>query len=368
MEEVVIGVPAAQAVAEIAERFGAERVFVMASGTLNRETVEVNRLRVALGPSCAGFFDRVPAHTPRDCVLAATAMARDLDADLVVSVGGGSVTDAAKAVRLCLANDVRDDDSLGALQARCKPATVRQVAVPTTLSAGEFSSIAGLTNQSTQAKELLRDPSMIPTAVVLDAAITRHTPEWLFLSTGIRAVDHCVEGFCANESHAYAQAHALHGFGLLVRGLVRVKADPDDMAARLDCLQGAWLSMGAVATGVPMGASHGIGYVLGAAFGVAHGHTSCVMLPAVLLWNRRVTAQRQEQLAAAMGAPGAEASELLDDLIRGLGLPRSLADVGVGREHFARIAQLAMATPWVPRNPRPIAGPADVQEILRIAA
>ncbi|MGE4238862.1 iron-containing alcohol dehydrogenase [Ramlibacter sp.] len=369
MEEVLYGTPAAAAVAELAQRFDAKRVFIMASGTLNRKTGEVERIRAALGERHAATFDRIPAHTPRASVVEASGHAREAKADLIVSVGGGSATDAAKAVSFCLANDVRDADAIDRLQgADCRAPVVRQVAVPTTLSAGEFSSISGVTNERTQAKELLKHPGMIPAAVVLDPAITVHTPEWLFLSTGVRAVDHCVEGFCANEAHAFSQGQALHGLGLLARGLGRVKADPSDLAARLDCQLGAWLSMGSVSTGVPMGASHGIGYVLGAAFGVPHGHTSCVMLPAVLQWNEPATRERQAQLSAAMGQAGTPASEVLAKLIRALGQPRSLGELGIGKEHFPRIAQEAMKTPWVPRNPRPITSAAQVEEILAIAA
>jgi alcohol dehydrogenase class IV len=117
-----------------------------------------------------------------------------------------------------------------------------------------------------------------------------------------------------------------------------------------------------------MGASHGIGYVLGAAFDIPHGHTSCIMLPAVLRWNKPANAARQALAAAAMGHPGAEASDLLDRFIAALGMPRSLGAVNIGADSFDRIAEQAMGTPWVPRNPRPIAGPAQVREILDLAA
>ena len=161
--------------------------------------------------------------------------------------------------------------------------------------------------------------------MILDPAITVHTPEWLFLSTGIRAVDHCVEGICSNEAHPYADAQALRGLTLLARGLPRVKADPSDLQARLDCQLGSWLSMGPLASGVPMGASHGIGYVLGAVFDIPHGHTSCIMLPAVMRWNKSVNAEKQALVAAAMGHPGEDAGDVLDAFIAGLGMPRSLA-------------------------------------------
>ena len=144
---------------------------------------------------------------------------------------------------------------------------------------------------------MFRHPLTIPQAVILDPEVTRHTPMWLLLSTGIRAVDHCVEGVCSNESTEYANASSLHGLSLLARGLPRVKADPSDMAARLDCQTGAWLSMTGIAAGVPMGASHGIGYVLGAVFDVPHGHTSCIMLPWVMRWNKPANADRQALIA-----------------------------------------------------------------------
>lgn len=379
MDEVLFGVPAAQAVAEQARRLDAQRVFLMVSGTLHRETDEIDKVRRALGNCCAGIFDRMPPHTPRRAVIEAAELAREAGADLIATIGGGSITDGAKAVQLCLANDIRTPEALddyrpvkgpdGALgPPPCNAPSVRQITVPTTLSAGELSAIAGVTDERHRVKELFRHPRIIPRAVILDPAITVHTPEWLFLSTGIRAVDHCVEGICSDEAHPFADAQALRGLSLLSRGLPRVKADPSDLQARLDCQMGAWLSMGPLASGVPMGASHGIGYVLGAVFDIPHGHTSCIMLPAVMRWNKAVSAERQALVAAAMDHPGDDAGDVLDAFIAGLGMPRSLGAVNVGPREFDRIAEQAMGTPWVPRNPRRIDGPAQVREILELAA
>ena len=380
MEAVTFGRPAAETVSEEARRCDAERVFLMVSGTLNHTTDEIEKVRRALGNRFAGVFDRMPPHTPRNAVIEAAAMAREAAADMIATIGGGSITDGAKAVQLCLANDIRSADAIDRLRPvrapdgvigpprGMKPPTVPQVTVPTTLSAGEFSAISGVTDERHKVKELIRHPGIIPRAVVLDPAVTAHTPEWLWLSTGIRAVDHCVEGICSGEANPYADAQALHGLSLLARGLPRVKADPHDLEARLDCQIGSWLSMGPLASGVPMGASHGIGYVLGAMFDVPHGHTSCIMLPAVMRWNKEANAARQALVAAAMGHPGEDAAEMLDAFIAGLGMPRSLAAVNIGPEHFDRMAEQAMGTPWVPRNPRPIPGPAQVREILELAA
>jgi maleylacetate reductase len=374
MDGVIFGTPAAEAIVEQVGRLGARRAFLMVSGTLNRETPEIEKIRTALGPRCVATFDAMPPHTPRHAVIAAAEQARAADADLIVTVGGGSITDGAKAVQLCLANNVRTVEGIDTIRANRGVApvmtapSVRQISVPTTIAGGEFSAIAGVTNEHSKVKEMLRHELVMPRAAILDPAVTVHTPQWLWLSTGIRAVDHCVEGLCSREAHPYADAQALKGLSMLAQALPRVKADAGDLDARMDCQIGTWLSMGPLSSGVPMGASHGIGYVLGAVFDVPHGYTSCVMLPAVMRWNKQDNAERQTMVSAAMGQPGKDAADVLDGFIRGLGMPRSLQDVGVGPEHFDRIAELAMATPWIPRNPRRIDNPAQVREILVLAA
>ena len=374
MDEVVFGTPAAEAVVAQMDRLRAVRAFLMVSGTLNRKTDEIEKIRKALGSRCVATFDAMPPHTPREAVIAAAEQARMAGADLIVTVGGGSITDGAKAVQLCLANSVRTVEGIDTIRAvkgvapPMNAPTVRQISVPTTIAGGEFSAIAGVTNARTKVKEMLRHELVMPRAAILDPAVTVHTPEWLWLSTGIRAVDHCVEGLCSGEAHPYGDAQALKGLSMLAQALPRVKADASDLDARMDCQIGTWLSMGPLSAGVPMGASHGIGYVLGAVFDVPHGYTSCVMLPSVMRWNKSHNAERQELVSAAMGQPGEDAGDVLDSFIRGLGLPRSLQDVRIGPEHFDRIAEQAMATPWVPRNPRKIDGPAQLREILLLAA
>lgn len=375
MDEVVFGKPAAEAVAETAERAGAERVLLMVSGTLNRTTDEVAKVQAALGARCAATYEAMPPHTPRSAVLAATEMAREAKADLIVTFGGGSLTDGAKAVQLCLANDISSVEGMDALRADkdagvslCAAPTVRQVSVPTTLSGGEFSALAGVTDERSKTKELFKHPGVIPQTVILDPAVTVHTPEWLWISTGIRAVDHCVEGICSAEAHAYGDAQAMKGLALFASGLPQVMADPHDLDARLDCQMATWLSMAPLASGVPMGASHGIGYILGAVFDVPHGHTSCIMLPAVMAWNKPANAARQAIVAEMMGRPGEDAGEVLDQFVAGLGMPRSLKAVDIGADRFDLIAEGAMKTPWIPRNPRPIPSPAEVKEILALAA
>ena len=117
MDEVVFGRPASEAIVEQMNRLGATRAFLMVSGTLNRETDVIENIRRALGPRCVGTFDAMPPHTPRTAVIAATEQARAADADLIVTVGGGSITDGAKAVQLCLANDIRNPDDIDRIRA-----------------------------------------------------------------------------------------------------------------------------------------------------------------------------------------------------------------------------------------------------------
>ena len=174
-ERIVSGQPAAQALTAEVERLGAQRVFMLVSGTMNGTTDEVARVREALGGRYAGHYDRMPAHTPRDAVLEATQAARTARADLVVTFGGGSVTDAGKMVRLCLRNDVRDLDGFDGLRAtsgsdgrrairKLEAPTVHQVAIPTTLSGGEFTGGAGCSDPRRKVKESYRHPSLVPLA------------------------------------------------------------------------------------------------------------------------------------------------------------------------------------------------------------
>ena len=260
MEEVVFGRPASEVIVAQMDRLGASRALLMVSGTLNRETDVIAKIKGALGPRCAATFDAMPPHTPRSAVIAAANQARAAEADLIVTVGGGSITDGAKAVQLCLANDVSTVEGIdrikavGGVSPPLKAPMVRQISVPTTIAGGEFTSIAGVTNETTRVKEMLRHPLAVPRVTILDPAIGIHTPEWLWLSTGIRAVDHCVEGICSREAHPYADAQALKGLSLLAQALPRVKADGGDLDARLECQIGTWLSTASAMCSAPSSA------------------------------------------------------------------------------------------------------------------
>src|SRR6201993_5222459 len=325
MENVVFGKPYADALAQEVDRLDARAVFILASGTLARETDLVEQLRQKLGNRFAGRCAKIGSHTPRTDVVAAANMAREAGADLIVTLGGGSVTDAAKMVGLCLGNEVTAPEQLDLYRARVaadgtaqrpavRPPGVRMIAIPTTLSAGEFSAGAGCTDTARHVKESYSHPQMIPRTVILDPAVSVATPEWLFLSTGIRAVDHAVEDICSINGQPISEGAAYHALHLLGKALPAVKADPDDREARLDCQIGAWMSMVGSQTGVNKGASHGIGHVLGGTAGVPHGYTSCIMLPHVLRFNDPVNHEKQARVSEALGRPGEPAADVVAQL------------------------------------------------------
>jgi len=378
MESVVFGKPYAEALAQEVDRLDARAIFVLASGTLARETDLVERLRLMLGNRFAGLCAKIGAHTPRTDVAAAANAAREAGADLLVTLGGGSVTDGAKMVALCLGNGVAEPAQLDDYRAvtaadgttrrpEVEPPSVRMIAIPTTLSAGEFSASAGCTDTARHVKESYSHPLMMPRTVILDPEASVPTPEWLFLSTGIRAVDHAVEDICSVNGQPASEGAAYHALRLLGQGLPAVKADPADLEARLDCQIGAWMSMVGSQTGVSKGASHGIGHVLGGTANMPHGYTSCVMLPHVLRFNAAVNREKQARVSEALGRPGEAAADAVGALIVGLGLPTRLRDVGVRPDQLDEIAAKSMHDRWVHTNPCKIDGPAVIRELLDTA-
>jgi maleylacetate reductase len=378
MERVIYGIPLAEALADEIARLDARAVYVMASGTLARETDVIEGVRRVLGNRLAGICTKIGAHTPRTDVVAAANEARAARADLLLTVGGGSVTDAAKMVGLCLGNDVSSPEDLDAFRAvitpdgrtarpPVKPPGVRSIAVPTTLSAGEFTAFAGCTDTARQVKESYSHALMMPQVVILDPAVTVHTPAWLFLSTGIRAVDHAVEDLCSINPTPFSDGMSLQALRLLSRGLPAVKTDSSDLDARLDCQLGAWMSIMGSQNGVTKGASHGIGHVLGGTAGVPHGHTSCIMLPHVLRFNAPVNAARQAWVSEALGCAGQPAGDAVAALIAAVGQPARLRDAGVRPDQLDLIARESMHDRWVHTNPRKIDGPAAVRALLDAA-
>jgi len=373
LERVVFGRPAAEAALEETVRIGATRVFMVASKSLARNTPVVRAIADALGPRYAGLFDGCVQHSPRASVIAAAQAVRAAAPDLILTVGGGTAIDTVKVLQICLAHGVETAKGLDGLHVSIsndgkrhvpdvKPSPVRQVVVPTTLSGAEFSNLAGITDERIRQKHSFIGPDIGARAVILDPEMTLHTPEWLWLSTGVRGVDHAVETLCSIDAHPYCDGQALHALRLFAQALPR----PDDLAARLLCQQASWLAASSIAR-VAYGASHGIGHVLGAFADVPHGHTSCVMLPHVMRYNARATADKQRMIAEVLGKPAASAADTIAELIASLKQPATLRAVGVKREQLPKIAEAAMFNQWVRTNPQPIRSPDDVMQILQAA-
>jgi alcohol dehydrogenase class IV len=378
-ERVSMGRPAADAIRDQAERMGAKRVFILASSTLREKTDEIARIERALGDRHALTYSGIAPHAPRSDVLRAKEAALEAGADLIVTVGGGSVTDSGKIVALLLKHDVRTIEAFEPLRVWVddegqvhNPITVgpdvRVICVPTTLSGGEFNALSGSTDEVTMHKQGYEHRGMAPVMVVLDPAMSVHTPEWLWLSTGVRSVDHAVETLASTQSNDFADGLADSALRLLVEGLTRAKTDPTDLAGRLKCQVGAWQSMISIIGGVPMGASHAIGHILGGTCNVPHGYTSCVMSPYVLAWNAEDDDSRQARISAGLGKPGEAASSALDAFIRSLGMPRTLSEVGVTEDRFQQVADYTLLDIWGRTNPRPVRSADDILEILRRAA
>jgi maleylacetate reductase len=381
IERVVYGKPAGAAVLAEAERLGAKRVFITTTRSVAQTALLAGIIR-ELGERYAGVYAGMTAHSPRSCVIDGAQAAREAKADLIVAVGGGSAIDATKVMLIALWQDVATVDGLDPYKAgkpkggaappaeSIKPAAdaVRMIAVPTTLSAAEFNAFAGITDQRRGVKDSFGHRLVVPRVIVLDPSATMATPMDLMLSTGLKAVDHAVERLCSQQANPFSIGTATEALKLLSRALPDHKARPDDLQTRMDLQFGMWLSIGAGTSGVGVGASHGIGHVLGAACHVPHGHTSCVMLPSVLRWNLPANADRQKRVSEAFGRPEAPAADLVAALVKTLGLPGSLKEVGVGRDRFREIGEKSMHDRAVLNNPRPITTPEQVMEILELAA
>lgn len=374
-QRVIYGKAAAEAIDEEVTAAGTRRVLVATTRSLTAGEL-VGSVMKALGERCVGKYDAISAHTPREAVLAGAEQARSQRADLVVAIGGGSVIDCAKAMLLCVWRNVRRSAEMDALLAQAPlessawdvdPQPLRMLAVPTTLSAAEFSPSAGVTDTARHKKQRFFHPLMVPRSVVLDPVATLDTPPQLFLSSGMRAMDHAVERWLSIAPTPYADAVSSQAMGMLAHALPAIQRHSEDLQARLEAQMAAWLSTLGEAARTSVGASHGLGYILGAVRGVPHGVTSCITLPAVLAWNEPVNGERQKLVSAKLGSPERRACDAMRDFVAALGVPYRLRDVGITRADLAELASHYDGTGPISTNPRPVRGPRDLVEILELA-
>jgi len=374
-QTVAFGVPIAEAIVEAVRRLSMRRVAVVTTNSLSGPGGLAEAVVKVLGSKFQSIVSGIHPHTPREDVI---RVAKALDGiDGVVTIGGGSVCDSVKAARLCLANGISDPVGMDRLRPydkarnsepdETRSPTIPFIAVPTTLSAGEFTSAAGVTDERGPLKQVFVYPRLSPDIVILDPEMTKQTPHRLFFSTGLRAVDHAVETWCSINRTPLSDAYSLHAARLLITSLRRVLDVPADMEARLDCMKGAWLSILGAAAGVKAGASHGMGHALGGSAGMPHGETSCVMLPHILRYNASVNGNRQAVIASAVGSPDMMLADIVSNLVAALGLPLRLRDAGVTESQIGDVATAAVHDPLLASNPRPISSLDVVLELLKQA-
>ncbi|KAL5352710.1 hypothetical protein ACLOAV_002658 [Pseudogymnoascus australis] len=324
-----------EACVQAVERLGATKVYVLASRSLATNSNSLTVLKKALDGRVVGEHVGITAHTPISECLEIIGAIRKLDGvDCLITLGGGS---------------------------------------------GEYQSIAGATETVSRAKRSF-EPKVNPTLAIQDPELCLLTPQWLWLSSGIRAVDHCVETLCSLQSNAKGDEEARKGLVKLVPGLLRCKQDVNDIEARHLCQLGVVEAMSAVSSGVPLGASHAIGHQLGP-LGVGHGETSCILLPAVCKYNAAQNANNERQKAVldlllrdetvrevvrSDDLTELDLGDVLDRVIRKLGMPRSLKEVNVGRDKLDMLATNSLQDVWIKTNAVPMTEKSQVMEVLEM--
>jgi maleylacetate reductase len=375
IDRVVYGRAAADALKDEAVRLDAKRIFLIVSRTLNTKTDEIEKIRRALGDKHVATFDGIAQHTTRKQAAEVARQANDAEADLIVAIGGGSAIDLAKIVIMAMEHDIRDEAGFdpfpmgpGVNFSPFLSPTVRQIAVPSTLNGGEYNAAALVTDERHKLKQIFFHPQMMPLAIILDPALTLQTPSNLWMGSGTRSMDHGIEALCSPAGTPLADEVVLAGIRILREGMLRTLQQADDLEARRLSQYGSWLASYGLQARVPMGASHGIGHVLGGTFGVPHYYCTPVIMPSLLRYNKPFTEDAQKRLATALGAPGAEAADAFAEFTNKLGLPGRLADVGIGEDKFDQISKIAINHRFVQANPRPFKTEAEIIDLLRMAA
>jgi len=305
------------------KRLQANRVALVTTRSLLAEGKLIARVRGALGGAEAPATEVISQHAPLSEIEAAVEHATEAGVDGLVSFGGGSAIDAAKIIAVRLA------DRRG-LAYRGLP----HVAIPTTLSVAELAASAGYTDEAGD-KAGMRDVRLLLDTVIYDAQLSLATPMSLWLSTGIRALDHAVEGFLADGEHPFSDAMALEGIRRLFASLPRAQTAPADLEVRTQNQIAAWFGFtlpGPSASGL----SHVMGKQIGARHGIPHGVTSCLLLPHVMRFLAKRMPERMALVGKATGSGNAVGD--VQQLIAALGLPQHIADFGLGEPELQRAA------------------------------
>jgi maleylacetate reductase len=351
LETVIYGPGKVEMAGRELTRRGAKRTLIVTTKTLGRSKL-LDQLKSPLGSAMAGVFSATSQHVPSKTVEALIAEARRVNADSFLSFGGGTPIDSAKAAAMGLlgGQTPRGIDPHSQAAAPEVRGDVVHVAVPTTLSAAEFTPFAGVTDEVTHEKSGVGDPRLQPQVVILDPALTGETPAWLWAGTGIRALDHAVEG-------AYSSRHNLLSDAMASRAIALIRAHlkpslqtqgEEELHHRGQCQLAAWFSIfGAINT--RFGISHALGHQIGPAWDVPHGFTSCIMLPHVMRFMAEAAPERFAPIAegfelsfanprlAALECAGRAAKFIAE-----FEVPTRLRDVGVPQAELSRVASAVL--------------------------
>jgi alcohol dehydrogenase class IV len=316
------------------------KAFIITGNSLASKTPVVQQVEKLLGPRHAGTFSKIGEHAPVAQLDEATQLVeKDSSVDTVISIGGGSPIDSAKAISYRL--HVKSGKWLF------------HIAIPTTLSASECTMMAGFT-QADGVKTGVRAQELVPNVVLYDASFALHTPERLWLSTGMRAMDHAIELlYHPTATEMPARWVCLQAAASLFENLPRYKKDPKDTNVITKLQLAAFASLGFLGTNIKggLGLSHGLGYALGSPYGIPHGITSCLTLGHVVQL-KAADPSSAEQVARLLPFIGEAKSgndakdaekvgERVLKLVEELGLDRDLRNYKVGREEIPVITKRA---------------------------
>ena len=308
---VVFGRGSLQRLPEKVEELGAKRVLVVTGQPVLTETDLVKRVKGALGPLYVGVFGDVLQHVPRQCVIEGAEMARELGADMLISVGGSSASDAAKAINLVLTEREKLSgffdkfDRMDTVPAsQYEKIRIPQISIPTTLSGGEFRPVAGITDTKRKIKENIVGASLAPKVVVLDSEMTAFTPKELWAATGMKALSDSFSKICSMKPLPFSDALQLDTIRLINRYLIPSLGEPLDMDARSMLLHASWESAyGDSATGMGLGIIAALRHQIGAGYNVPHGVASCIIFPHGLSFYRPLIDDSLVTIARALNCP-----------------------------------------------------------------
>jgi maleylacetate reductase len=340
--------------------YGYQRVFVVCSRSINTKTKIAQHIRECLGEKLVGLTDDVGEHSPLSNVLKAAQAVRDSRADVIVSIGGGSVMDMCKAIQLCISEEAFDRDSLLRLQfvlsedgkqmlttSKASP-RIRQIAIPTTLSTSEWTPVSS------------------PLAIIYDPSFLSQTPLHLLLSTGVRGLDHAINTACSSSPHPFASVLAEKAIQLYMENLPLL-GEHGNRDALSNCQLATWYTgMGQMS--VPHGFSHWMVHIVGPYGGVPHSDAACVLMLAQAKWLEGWVNPQHDRLRVALGQSDQPFHKILGDFLVRLEMPTTLDDLGLSVEAVEKMIDPALQHPMVTRNNvRPIEGETDLRSIMSLA-